>query len=154
MQYWVNIHHPSEINEDRSIQCRVFVQKRSKRRPSVGDRAFIYETEALSGRTVVLKDEKGRHLVRLGKGAKAVIALVEITSGLKKHPHIWNGTQYVGSFDTKEIRTKEKKVKLSEINDRYLSMGIFKSFNPRMYTGLRVLKTNEIKTLSRLMGVR
>ena len=152
MQYWVNIHHPSEINEDQAIQYRVFVQTRSKQWPSVDDRVFIYETEALSGKTVVLIDNKGKHSVRLGKGAKAIIALVKITSGLKKHPHMWNGTHYVGSCDTEEIRTK--KVKLSEINDRYLSLGISKSFNPRTYTGLRVLKTNEIIALSRLMGVR
>lgn len=160
MQYWVNIHHPriinpEEIKESRSIQCRVYLQERSskKRRPSVGDRVFIYETEALSGKTRTLIDENGRHRAELGQGFKGIIALVEITEKLKEHPHKWNDTDYVGSYKTKEIKTKKKKVKLDEINHAYSAMGIPNSFNPRTYTGLRILKPDEIRALSRLMGV-
>jgi len=155
MRYWVNIHHPRALNEERSSQCRVYVQKRSKQLPLDGDRVFIYETDALSGETVISEDENDRHRVKLEQGAKGLIALVEIEGNLKKHRWIWNGTEYVGSYDTKEIETKKKIVKLDEINDKYSDMGIPKAFNPRTYTGLRILKTEaEIKALSRLMGVR
>lgn len=52
MKYWINIHHPRAINEARRDQCRVYLQERSKQRPSVGDRVFIYETGALGGTSI------------------------------------------------------------------------------------------------------
>jgi hypothetical protein len=154
MNYWVNIHHPKTINESRSSQCRVYVQERSRKLPLAGDKVFIYETEALSGETVILKDENGRHKVKLGQGAKGLIALVKIVGNLSKHEHIWNGTPYIGSYKTKEIETRRKVVKLDEINASYSNLGRRHSFNPRTYTGLRILDKDEIKVLSRLIGVR
>ena len=102
-----------------------------------------------------MEDQNGRHTVKLGQGAKGLIALVEIDRNLKRHRWIWNDTQYIGSYDTKEIKTKKRIVELDEINDKYSDMGISKAFNPRTYTGLRKLKTKaEIVALSRLMGVQ
>jgi len=154
MNYWVNIHHPKALNESRGSQCRVYVQQRSKKLPSAGDKVFIYETGALSGETVILEDENGRHKVKLGQGAKGLIALVEIVGNLRKHEHIWNGTPYIGSYNTEEIETRRKVVKLDEINASYSNLGIPHSFNPRTYTGLRILGKDEIKVLSRLIGMR
>ena len=156
MNYWVNIHHPRAINEARSSQCKVYLQKKSKQWPSVGDRVFIYETEALSGETVISEDEDGsKQRVKLGQGAKGIIALVEIVGNLKRRKWIWNGTPYIGLYNTKEIETKKKTVvKLSEINTVYSDLGIPKIFNPRTYTGLRRLKRDEIRALSELVGVR
>ena len=154
MNYWVNIHHPRALDESRSSQCRVYVQQRSRKLPSAGDKVFIYETEALSGETVILEDENGRHKVKLRQGAKGLIALVEIVGNLRNHEHIWNGTPYIGSYNTKEIETRRKVVKLDEINASYSNLGIPHSFNPRTYTGLRILDKDEIKVLSRLIGVR
>ena len=154
MNYWVNIHHPKALNESRRSQCRVYVQKRSRKLPSAGDEVFIYETGALSGETVISEDENGRHKVKLGQGAKGLIALVEIVGNLRRHEWIWNGTPYIGSYNTREIETRRKVVKLDEINASYSNLGIPHSFNPRTYTGLRILGTDEIKTLLRLTGVR
>lgn len=155
MNYWVNIHHPRAVNEARSSQCQVYLQKKSKQWPSVGDRVFIYETEALSGETVISEDEDGaKHRVKLGHGAKGIIALVQIVGSLKKRRWIWNGTHYIGSYKTKEIESKRRVVKLSEINKGYSDMGLTNSFNPRTYTGLRKLKRDEIRVLSKLVGVR
>jgi hypothetical protein len=154
MNYWVNIHHPKALDESRSNQCRVYVQRRSRELPLAGDKVFIYETEALSGETVILEDAGGRHKVKLGQGAKGLIALVEIVGNLKKHEYIWNGTPYIGSYNTKEIETRRKVVKLDEINASYSDLGIPHSFNPRTYTGLRILEKDEIRVLSRLIGVR
>ncbi len=154
MNYWVNIHHPRALGETRSDQCKVYVQKRSRNLPSPSDKVFIYETGALSGETVISEDENGRHEVQLGQGTKGLIALVQIVGNLKRHKWIWNGTHYIGLFNTKEIKTKRKIVKLNEINTAYSDRGIPNSFNPRTFTGLRILKRDEIRVLSRLMGVR
>jgi hypothetical protein len=154
MNYWVNIHHPRALGETRSDQRKVYVQEKSRNLPSGGDKVFIYETGALSGETVISEDESGRHEVQLGQGTKGLIALVETLGNLKKHKWVWNGTHYIGSFNTKEIEIKRKVVKLNEINVAYSDMGIPNSFNPRTYTGLRILKRDEITVLSRLMGVR
>lgn len=154
MNYWVNIHHPKALNESRSSQCRVYVQQRSRKLPLAGDKVFIYETGVLSGEIVILEDENGRHKVKLGQGAKGLIALVEIVGNLREHEHIWNGTPYIGSYNIKEIETRRKVVKLNEINASYSNLGIPHSFNPRTYTGLRILDKDEIKVLSRLIGVR
>ncbi len=155
MNCWVNIHHPRALNEARSSQCNVYVQKRSRKLPLVGDKVFIYETGVLSGETVVSEDEDGsKQKVKLGQGTKGLIAFVEITGKLDRHKWIWNGTHYIGSYNTKEIETKKKVVKLNEINAGYSDIGIPNSFNPRTYTGLRILKKDEIRALSRLMGVR
>jgi len=155
MKYWINIHHPRAVNETRINQCKVYVQERSKKLPSVGDKVFIYETGALSGETVITEDENGsRQKVKLGQGTKGLIALVEITGNLKKRRWIWNGTPYIGWYNTREIETKKKIVKLNDINAGYSHMGIPNSFNPRTYTGLRILKRDEIKVLSRLTGAR
>ena len=154
MNYWINFHHPRGVNETRISQCKVYVQKRSRKLPSFGDKVFIYETERLSGETVITKDENGsRQDVKLGQGTKGLIAFVEITGDLKQHRWIWNGTPYIGWYNTREIETKKKVVKLNDIKAGYLRMGIPNSFNPRSYTGLRILKRDEIKVLSRLMGV-
>ena len=154
MNYWINIHHPRTVNDTRINQCKVYVQERSKKLPSVGDKVFIYETGALSGETVITEDENGsRKNVKLGQGTKGLIALVEITGNLKEHKWIWNGTPYIGWYNTREIGTKKKVVKLNDINAGYSHMGIPNNFNPRTYTGLRILKRDEIKVLSRLMGV-
>lgn len=155
MNHWVNIHHPRAVNEARSSQCQVYLQEKSKQWPSVGDRVFIYETEALSGETVISEDEDGsKQRVKLGQGTKGIIALVQIVGSLKKRKWIWNGTPYIGSYRTKEIETKKRVIKLIEINKGYSDMGISNSFNPRTYTGLRKLKRDEIKALSKLLGVR
>lgn len=155
MNYWINIHHPRALNETHSSQCKVYLQEKSKQRLPIGDRVFIYETEALSGETVISEDEDGsKQQVKLGRGAKSIIALVEISGSLKRHKWIWNGTPYIGSYNTKEIKTKKSVVKLAEINKGYSDSGIPKSFNPRTYTGLRKLEKDEIKVLLKLVGVR
>ena len=154
MNYWVNIHHPRTLSESRSSQCRVYVQERSRKLPSTDDRVFIYETGALSGETVFMEDEEGRHEVRLRQGAKGLIALVEIAGNLRKHKWTWNGTRYVGSYDTMEIQTRRRLVELEEIKAGYSDSGIAHSFNARTYTGLRTLSETEARVLTRLMGVR
>ncbi len=154
MNYWVNIHHPRILNESRSSQCKVYLQEKSKQRIPKGDRVFIYETEALSGETVISEDEDGsKERVKLGKGTKGIIALVEVLGNLRKRKWIWNGTPYIGSYNTKEIKTNKSVVKLSEINKGFSDSGITKSFNPRTYTGLRKLNKDETRLLLKLVDM-
>lgn len=155
MDYWVNIHHPRVLNESRSSQCRVYIQQRSKQKPKIKDRVFIYETEALSGETVISEDEDGsRQTVKLGRGAKGIVALVAISGNLQRHKWIWNGTPYIGSYNTKEIKTNKSFVELNEINKGFSDSGITKNFNPRTYTGLRKLHKDETRVLLKLVGMR
>jgi len=155
MEYWVNIHHPRALNESRSSQCKVYLQEKSKQKIPKYDRVFIYETEALSGKTVIKEEEDGtKERVTLRQGAKGIIALVEISGNLKKHKWIWNGTRYAGIYNTNEIKTRKGFVPLTDINAGYANSGIQKIFNPRTYTGLRKLNKDEVRILLKLVGTK
>lgn len=155
MDYWVNIHHPRALNESHSSQCKVYLQEKSKQQIPKNDRVFIYETEALSGKTVIKEEEDGsKERVRLGKGAKGIIALVEISGPLKKCKWIWNGTPYNGLYNTEVIKTRKNIVRLDEINKGFVDNKILKSFNPRTYTGLRKLSKDETRVFLKLVRLR
>jgi hypothetical protein len=155
MGYWLNIHHPKTQHESRKSQCEVYLQEKSSHLVDTilkHDKVFIYETEAFSGETVISIDEDGtRKSVKLEKGAKGIIALVEIAGLFKKYKWIWNGVPYIGSFPTNEINTKKSYIELTKINRAYRSNGLKKEFNPRINSGLRKLGVKEYKVLSELM---
>lgn len=154
MDYWLNVHHPKLLNESHRSQCMVHIQEKSKQRLSVGARVFIYETEALSNQYVISQDEGNpSQQVKLTQGAKGIIALVKISGPLRRHNRIWNGTSYMGTYDTEEIKTKKSSITFSEINIGYADRGITKTFNPRSYTGLKKLGESEARVLLELMGL-
>lgn len=154
MGYWINIHHPRAKNESRSDQFIVCVQEKSRPELSKipkGDLVFIYETAALSGKTVQTEDSSGRRTVQLGQGLKSVIGLVRVGQyHLQKWE--WNDDiSFIGTYDCKEVETKRESIPLAEIDKERVKAGLSK-FNPRIPGGLRPLSKKEFDIMADLIG--
>lgn len=154
MTYWVNVHYPNQAGEPRKTQMEVWLQAKGRQRPLMGDRVFIYETEELS-RENIIKESKGRkEKVKLIKGAKGIIGLVELSSDVKKFDLRFNRVLYNGIYEIKEIPMCQDVISLGEIKQAYLKYKMGKTFTPHINTGLRKLKAKEIDVMCNLAGVK
>jgi hypothetical protein len=122
-----------------------------------GDFAFIYEAKGPSEVEEVEQRKKRR--LKLQQGRKGIIALVRIVSDfMRGNEYDYNPLDgsnrkitYIGYFDTEKVACRRGFVPLEELREAYLEESLPR-FYPLINGGLRKLKPEQCKIMTRLIG--
>ena len=154
MRYWLNIHHPAEINQPRDQFSSVYLMEKhintAFQKIARGDKAVLYEIDWWEGRPVVCN---GKSLL-LQSGRKGIVAIVKI-GNYKPNKHVWDDDEYMGEFETQPIKVSKGNtplVSLAALRQAWQNE-FGKDFNPRILGGLRELEPIEWQAIATLLGV-
>lgn len=157
MTYWLNVHHPPELDKHgrsqrtRSPAVWLKDQHRSTYRNCIksDDIAVVYEIDR-GYRAPVQKDGG---IAYLDKGKKGIVAVVKIKGQFVGEEETFDNDHYIGYFPTCRIETRREFVPLNELQSAYLNEPLRegKTFSPRINGGLRKLKPIEWEVISRLL---